>query len=90
MWRLEDASGLSRSRARRSALARVYSADGHKNVYSTMGLQTSDPEYRPLTFIAGGAFSPSNEKLEVIVTAALLSDLFADAGRACRWHPALL
>jgi hypothetical protein len=57
----------------------VHSADGEKNVYSAMGLHTDDPEYRLLNFVAGGPFNPNNEELEVIVTVALLSDLFSEA-----------
>jgi ABC-type lipoprotein export system ATPase subunit/ABC-type lipoprotein release transport system permease subunit len=64
---------------RRATLARVLDSQGVKTVYSAMGLHPGDPEYRLLTFVAGGPFSPSGEELEVIVTAALLSDLFADA-----------
>jgi ABC-type lipoprotein release transport system permease subunit len=78
---IQSSAGIQAIVPRRSALARVYGADGQKNVYSTMGLQTGDPEYRLLTFVAGGPFSPSNEELEVIVTAALLSDLFADGAQ---------
>lgn len=72
-------NGIQAIVPRRAALARVYSADGEKNVYSAMGLQTDDPEYRLLNFVAGGPFNPSNEELEVIVTVALLPDLFEDA-----------
>ncbi|MGO9544771.1 MAG: ATP-binding cassette domain-containing protein [Rhodomicrobium sp.] len=64
---------------RRTSLIRVYGADGTRTHYSAMGLQNNDPEYNLLTFVAGGPFSPSNEELEVIVTVALLQDLFSDA-----------
>jgi putative ABC transport system ATP-binding protein len=64
---------------RRAALVRIYNADSEKNVYSAMGLQTNDQEYQLLNFVAGGPFNPDNEELEVIVTAALLSDLFKEA-----------
>ena len=76
---IQASAGIQAIVPRRSAIARVYGADGQKNVYSTLGLQTGDPEYRLLTFVAGGPFSASNEELEAIVTAALLSDLFTDA-----------
>jgi ABC-type lipoprotein export system ATPase subunit len=64
---------------RRATIMGIYGADGEKNVYSAMGLHPDDPEYRLLNFVAGGPFSPSNEELEIIVTAALLSDLFSEA-----------
>jgi ABC-type lipoprotein export system ATPase subunit len=76
---IQASAGIQAIVPRRSAIARVYGADGQKNIYSTLGLQTGDPEYRLLTFVAGGPFTASNEELEVIVTAALLSDLFTDA-----------
>lgn len=78
---IQASAGIQAVVPRRSAIARVYAADGQKNVYSTLGLQTGDPEYKLLTFVAGGPFSASNEELEVIVTAALLSDLFTDYGK---------
>jgi putative ABC transport system ATP-binding protein len=64
---------------RRATLVRVFGADGEKTVYSAMGLQSGDPEYRLLTFVAGGPFSPGDDELEVVVTVALLPDLFDDA-----------
>jgi ABC-type lipoprotein export system ATPase subunit/ABC-type lipoprotein release transport system permease subunit len=64
---------------RRATIMGVQGADGEKNVYSAMGLHTGDPEYRLLNFVAGGPFNPDNEELEVIVTVALLSDLFSEA-----------
>jgi ABC-type lipoprotein export system ATPase subunit len=64
---------------RRAALVRVYGADGEKNIYSALGLQTDDPEYRLFNFVAGGPFNSSNEELEIIVTVTLVQDLFADA-----------
>jgi putative ABC transport system ATP-binding protein len=64
---------------RRASLIRVFGADGAKTHYSAMGLHNNDPEYNLLTFVAGGRFSPSNEELEVIVTVALLQDLFSDS-----------
>jgi ABC-type lipoprotein export system ATPase subunit len=76
---IQASAGIQAVVPRRSAVARVYGADGQKNVYSTLGLQTGDPEYKLLTFVAGGPFSASNEELEVIVTVALLSDLFTDS-----------
>jgi ABC-type lipoprotein export system ATPase subunit/ABC-type lipoprotein release transport system permease subunit len=63
---------------RRATIMGIYGADGHKTVYSAMGLHADDPEYRLLNFVAGGPFDPSNEELEVIVTVALLSDLFSE------------
>ena len=64
---------------RRASLIRVFGSDGAKTHYSAMGLHNNDPEYNLLTFVAGGPFSSSNEELEVIVTVALLQDLFSDA-----------
>lgn len=64
---------------RRATILGLFGADGVKNVYSAMGLHPDDPEYRLLTFVAGGPFSPSNEELETIVTVTLLPDLFQDA-----------
>jgi ABC-type lipoprotein export system ATPase subunit len=78
---IKASPGIQAIVPRRSALARVYGADGEKKTLSTLGLHAGDPEYRLLTFVAGGPFSESNEELEVIVTAAKLSDLFADAVR---------
>jgi ABC-type lipoprotein export system ATPase subunit len=63
---------------RRATIIRVYGPDGEDTRYSAMGLLNDDPEYNLLTFVAGGRFNPSNEELEVIVTAGLLSDLFPD------------
>lgn len=76
---IEAFGGIQAIIPRRSAIARVYGADGEKHVYSTLGLQTDDPEYRLLTFVAGGPFTASNEELEVIVTAAMLNTLFTDS-----------
>jgi hypothetical protein len=64
---------------RRATLARILRENGDNTRYSAMGLHPDDPEYKLLTFVAGGPFSPSNEELEVIITVALLPDLFADA-----------
>jgi ABC-type lipoprotein export system ATPase subunit len=72
-------SGVRDIVPRRAAIAGIYTSDGEKKRYSAMGLNTDDPEYRLLNFVAGGPFSPSNEELEIIVTAALLSDLFPEA-----------
>ena len=63
---------------RRATIMGVYGSDGEKNIYSAMGLHTGDPEYRLLNFVAGGPFNPSNEELEVIITVALLPDLFVE------------
>jgi ABC-type lipoprotein export system ATPase subunit/ABC-type lipoprotein release transport system permease subunit len=64
---------------RRATIMGIIGADGEKNVYSAMGLHPNDPEYRLLNFVAGGPFNPDNEELEVIVTVALLSDLFTES-----------
>ena len=64
---------------RRATIMGIFGADGEKNIYSAMGLHTDDPEYRLLTFVAGGPFSANNEELEAIITVALLPELFAEA-----------
>jgi ABC-type lipoprotein export system ATPase subunit/ABC-type lipoprotein release transport system permease subunit len=76
---IQTLPGIQAIVPRRATVLRVFDASGEEQRYSAMGLQTGDPEYGLLNFVAGGPFTASNEELEVIVTAALLNDLFADS-----------
>ncbi|TGO02208.1 ABC transporter ATP-binding protein [Candidatus Thiomargarita nelsonii] len=61
---------------RRITLARLMTAQKEVNTYTVMGLHQNDPEYNLLEFVAGGTFTGNHDQLEVIVTVALLGDLF--------------
>jgi ABC-type lipoprotein export system ATPase subunit/ABC-type lipoprotein release transport system permease subunit len=65
---------------RRETSAIVVNAKGENNTYTAMGLHPDDPEYRLLSFVAGGPFSKSNDRPEVILTAAFLPEVF-DTGK---------
>lgn len=61
---------------RRETMAVVKDRGGSDKTFSAMGLHPDDPEYRLLQFVAGGPFSESNDKPEVILTAGFLSEVF--------------
>jgi ABC-type lipoprotein export system ATPase subunit/ABC-type lipoprotein release transport system permease subunit len=44
--------------------------------YTAMGLHSNDPEFKLLSFVSGGPFSNPPSGLEVIVSAALMNDVF--------------
>lgn len=63
---------------RRTSIAAIKYPDGNLGKFTAVGLVDDDPEYKLLPFLAGGGFSSQNYKLEVIVTAGLLGDLFPE------------
>ncbi len=61
---------------RRATTTRVVVREGDPKTFSVSGLHPDDPEWGLLTFVAGGAFSPANNRPEVILTAGLISEVF--------------
>jgi len=62
--------------ARRATSTRIKVLDGSVKTYSVTGLHENDPEYKLLTFAAGGPFSAAHDAPEVIVTAGLLAEAY--------------
>ena len=65
---------------RRVTTTRVQKLDGSAGTFAVSGLHAGDPEYGLLSFAAGGAFSQSGDRPEVIVTAGLLAETFDLSG----------
>lgn len=61
---------------RRATTTRVVVPEGDPKTFSVTGLHPDDPEYGLLTFIAGGPFSGDHNQPEVILTTALLGEVF--------------
>ncbi|MEM7519854.1 MAG: ATP-binding cassette domain-containing protein [Pseudomonadota bacterium] len=64
---------------RRATTTRVVVREGDPKTYSVSGLHPNDPEYGLLQFIAGGGFSASSDQPEVILTSAMISEVFDTA-----------
>ncbi|MDG1531585.1 MAG: ATP-binding cassette domain-containing protein [Paracoccaceae bacterium] len=61
---------------RRATSTRIKVLDGSTKTYSVTGLHANDPEYKLLTFAAGGPFTGAHDAPEVIVTAGLLAEAY--------------
>ncbi len=61
---------------RRATTTRVKVLSGDPKTFSVTGLHPDDPEYGLLTFVAGGPFSGNHDRPEVILTTALLGEVF--------------
>lgn len=61
---------------RRATTTRVVVQSGDPKTFSVTGLHPDDPEYGLLTFAAGGPFSGNHDRPEVILTTALLGEVF--------------
>ncbi len=64
---------------RREGTVRLVTNSGSTTPYTAMGLHQDDPEYKLLYFLAGDFFASPPRELELIVTSALLVDLFDPA-----------
>lgn len=62
--------------ARRASTTRVVVKVGDPKTFSATGLHPDDPEYKIMTFVAGGSFSGAHDAPEVILTTALVSEIF--------------
>jgi ABC-type lipoprotein export system ATPase subunit len=67
---------------RRFATITIVNKDGAELPYPHMGLHADDPEYRLLTFVAGGPFTGAHDQLEIIVTTGLLTELYDTSAMA--------
>ena len=65
---------------RRATTTRVKVQAGEPKTFSVTGLHADDPEYGLLTFIAGGPFSGDHDRPEVILTTALMGEVFDISG----------
>lgn len=61
---------------RRITTTRVDTISGRPKTFSVSGLHADDPEYRLLNFVAGAPFSGNHDLPEVILTSALLGEVF--------------
>ena len=62
--------------ARRATTTRVVTQTGDPKTFSVSGLHPDDPEYGLLQFAAGGPFSENHDQPHVILTTALLGEIF--------------
>lgn len=61
---------------RRTTTQTLVTIDGNEVPFTALGLHPDDPEYRLLSFVAGGPFSGAHDSLEVMLTANVLPTLF--------------
>lgn len=68
--------GVSNVVPRRATIAPVMKRNERTGDYRVSGLHPDDPEYRLLSFIAGGRFSGDHNLPEVILTTDLMNEVF--------------
>ena len=61
---------------RRATTSRVVVKSGKAKTFSVTGLLQDDPEYDLLNFVAGGEFVGNHDQPQVILTAAMISEVF--------------
>ncbi|WGI21242.1 ATP-binding cassette domain-containing protein [Amylibacter sp. IMCC11727] len=65
---------------RRATTSRVVVKSGKAKTFSVTGLLENDPEYDLLNFAAGGPFVGNHDQPQVILTAAMVSEVFDTEG----------